>query len=228
MNNQLPKLGVLAASVAIGFAVVEINPAEAFVPYYQYNFSLGKTGQEGSGVLTFTNRSKITGIGTEILKLSEIQGAILDYTAYVPETGYDEIEKLEFNSWNSDPILTFNSGNLVGIELTDTASFGGSYCSSGGPCGGSSGANYFDLMGDKYQKAVRGTDYIYIVDYDPETGEEIYDDYTDKSFGYIASSGTIIFDNVLPVQPIPEPLTIFGTSVAIGFGSFFKRKLAKK
>ena len=30
-----------------------------------------------------------------------------------------------------------------------------------------------------------------------------------------------------PVEPVPEPLTIFGAGTAVAFGTSFKRKLAK-
>ena len=47
----------------------------------------------------------------------------------------------------------------------------------------------------------------------------------DEAFEYGDTGSAYVFTNS---QPVPEPLTILGAGTAIGFGAFFKRKLAKK
>ncbi len=46
--------------------------------------------------------------------------------------------------------------------------------------------------------------------------------------GWNDVDGTEAFQGIIEVQAVPEPLTILGAGTALGFGTFFKRKLAKK
>ncbi len=50
--------------------------------------------------------------------------------------------------------------------------------------------------------------------------------FTNATFGSVIGGSSFNVDN-LTYAPVPEPLTMLGAGTALGFGAFFKKKLAK-
>jgi hypothetical protein len=55
-----------------------------------------------------------------------------------------------------------------------------------------------------------------------------FSDFVTVSNNYVSEPGGIIFDYQNSFEQVPEPLTILGTGLALGFGGLFKSKSSKK
>jgi hypothetical protein len=61
-----------------------------------------------------------------------------------------------------------------------------------------------------------------------DTGAILLYQEVDPSGGIFNSILTVEGADVVPVEPVPEPLTMFGTATALGYGVILKRKSSKK
>lgn len=116
-----------------------------------------------------------------------------------------------------------NLGFLVGVYGESSGSFGfgdGRYCNEFGGCFSGYGNYTLLLNGDQYD--LSGV--IYFEEYNI-FGELVRQDSDSLDYG----SEPIYFDQIQPVQSVPEPLTLLGVATALSFGTVFKsKKLAKK
>lgn len=241
-SSQLSKVGALSV-LALYTAFVEFKPAQAA----QFGFDFGDSYNGGTGSLYF-DTSPLKGVGTESISLSELaQGGSLIYFGY-SYNGYNPLSDgvdiynayVTINSSLDDPTFTFESGNLVGIELLDagsagisggTGKYGPPYYSSTGTLGLSFKGNTYETLLDYHTTVI---DLVSVPIYDDDGNlinvvlqEKVIDEFDISSHPF--TSGNINFTTIHPiVGVVPEPFTILGVGTALGFGSFFKRELRKK
>ena len=79
----------------------------------------------------------------------------------------------------------------------------------------------FVTLGSFVQNLESGIETAQIFDFSTTTAQFIRMDITSS---YISNNRVGIGEVAFEGQPIPEPLTILGTGLALGFGAIFKRK----
>lgn len=206
------KAAFIVAS-AVGLIGLTLNSAQAA----SFEFTLENANPDlPPGTLSFDD-SPLTGIGMETVELSQLENAnfFLQATA-LPVF----IVPVDVIFANNEATFSFNDGELTGIFSESSAFFEGS--SSGGSAGVTIDVTYnFELQGDTYQQFVTGTQSF--SGFDAQTGEFFDEIITFNN--ELEASGKIFFTTIEPVAAIPEPVTVLGTATALGFGTFFKRKL---
>lgn len=255
---QLSQVGA-SAILTLNLAFIQSQSAQAA----EFSFTIDSSGY---GSLSF-EVSPLSGRGTEQISLSQLKNYAVgksatlpsfssDFSsnasnpAYNPRVGINDFYIPVFFTADSNtsinPIFTFNSGELVGIEADLGTS--GNFSYSGGEFGipgFNTGYTFtmsgnFSLLLDKSnyqlnlnaQSVSQSFEYVTIVDengyptgdYDIIRGEPMT---SDRS--YTSQEGLIAFVTLDPIPTaVPEPLTMLGVGTALGFGSFFKRELKRK
>lgn len=182
-----------------------------------------KIGNRGNGSLIF-QESPLTNTGTETLTLSQLTNFTysIDYSSNdAPGVGYYVFSNDEFYSPSTQ--LVFEDGELVGIY--DSVEYFPYYETF---YGGSQsytidGVYSFELKGDLFREAFTGVQSSGGFDYETEEFYSYENDYDNATFALLP----ITFEKVVPLEPIPEPVTLLGTGTAIALGTMFKKMKGK-
>ncbi|MFP4120399.1 MAG: PEP-CTERM sorting domain-containing protein [Coleofasciculus sp.] len=259
MVNLPQKIAAITAGAVLGFLALEAKPAQAaeFYDYAEFEFVFGD-GYIGNldlydgldeGSLSFevgadnlnAIQSLLAGVGTKKVSLEELKSATSNVDFDFDYGGLATFEGLRYGYfvgdgyWSSgdvigDPVFTFDSGELIGLELdlpTHTSSEG--YCYAGGSiadvCDTFTEYNNFFIEGNQFYQEVEL--YLESCAYflDPEFGTDFcYEPFVLYSD---AVSGDINFTTIdpleLPPQSVPEPSTLAGLSL-LGLGLLVKKK----
>jgi hypothetical protein len=216
MINLLTKSGLLVTVAAIGVGSLAIESVQAA----SFTFSFGATG---NGQLSFQN-SLLTGIGTETINFFGLQqtdaSALFNfnYTA-VPPVAFPNPRQIEFSAdASSNPLFTFEAGQLVGINYTTPNKpyrFSDSRrCGPTGGCFQGEGDVLIDLQGTTFRRQ----DDIISREF-TSAGQLVSTFNSTVTF----DSGRINFLTIAPVAAIPEPTTLLGIGAAVGLGGLFRK-----
>ncbi|WP_013324616.1 PEP-CTERM sorting domain-containing protein [Gloeothece verrucosa] len=220
------KWTTLTACTIIPINMIALQPVQAasfkfnFVSYEDPLFSYG------SGELSFDD-SSLQGFGKETVNITELKNVNFNY--FLTSKGYLG-DVLYYGRWitsdldlayNSDIDLEFNNGELSGLFFNEYQNY---------TRGGYGGSIIYEINID-YKLAFEGKTFL-----ESYSGTEYsagYDYNNDEFFEYTndisatGAYGTITFETIVPVEPVPEPLTILGTGTAIGFSLLFKKMKQK-
>lgn len=239
MKDRLQRWGIFTAGVALSLVAAQIEPAQAA----RFTFSLGNTYNSISSGELFFEQSTLRGIGTETITLSELKQTD-------PATGFSFFNLLFLGGGNnsrafiqpasfifgspSNPLFTFSSGQLVGIEYAFPGQpfrFGFNpppiLCTPGQNCGSNgNGSIALSLLGDRYQVLQSLTGVTTIL---TESGALVLGP-TFVTNNQAIAGGTINFTTIEPVAPVaavPEPSTLLGTGVTIAIAALLKKQRSK-
>jgi hypothetical protein len=238
MKERLPKWGIFTAGVALSLVAAQVEPAQAA----RFTFTLGNTfSSSGSGELFF-EQSTLRGIGTETITLFELKQTdpatgfsfFYIYSTLFPNNPRTFVNPPLFDFGTpSNPLFTFSSGQLTGIEYTFSGKpfqFGfnpplilctpGQTCSSNG-----NGSIVLDLLGDRYQLLQSLTAVTTIW-----TGSTLLPGPTIVVNNQVIDGGGINFTTIEPIEPVaavPEPSAVMGTGVAIAIAALLKKQRTK-
>ncbi len=222
------KLTALTTGAFLSLLALKANPAQAAV----FNFSFigsgvaGSNRSFGSGFLSFNDAtSGLTGIGREEASLSQLQGNFLfqfeTFTGFRPP---------RFDPWDVDdllspPIFSFESGNLIGINLNLAPKFSGLALSP------------FNFTSTKQELIVTGANFTQTASSVSTSCRTIFIpfppffrvDCVDTMMGtFVMNSGQTNFTTLVPFQrptSVPEPGSVIGLSL-LGLAFLLKKKTA--
>jgi len=250
MVNFPQKIAAITAGAVLGFLALEAKPAQAaeFYDYAEFEFVF-EDEYFGGGFLSFdvandnlnAIQSLLAGLGTKKISLEELKGATnhVEFNFNYDGLWYYPYKEIDFGggngSWTSnsligDPIFTFNSGELVGLELdlpTNITSY--DYGGSSGHqeySGEYTAYNNLFINGEQFSQEINVDDYwcstVYYPPYPVTT--ECYGPESFYSYDYTGDINFTTIDPLeLPPQSVPEPSTLAGLSL-LGLGLLVKKK----
>lgn len=256
MVNLPQKIAAITAGAVLGFLALEAKPAQAaeFYDYAEFGFVF-EDGYIGNldlydgldeGSLSFelgsdnlnAIQSLLAGVGTKKVSLEELKSATSNVDFDFDFGGLASFEGLRYGYfvgdgyWSSgdvigDPVFTFDSGELIGLELDlpTNISSESQYYAGGDYDVSEEFTEYNDLFinGDRFSQRVDV--YYESVAYEvvPPYRTYYYEDIIDSD----TVSGDINFTTYdpleLPPQSVPEPSTLAGLSL-LGLGLLLKQK----
>jgi hypothetical protein len=236
MNNQilnkiLGTIGTAALAIAAGL-VTEIPQAQAAV--LTYNFTANTTGWTTgnySGFFKFDN-SSVTGIGEEVVGISEAVFNFVDAENKPRTYNFGSSSKVSW-SINNVPRDIFLTSSFIDLAV---------YLLDGELLGLSFGRFALSSISaaprfiDEGLRQFTSSDVLYLT-IDPYT--DVIDGYLRMPLNRLASRdlpyrGTVTYTGPvralgdIPAQPIPEPMTVAGTALALASFAALKRKKNKQ
>lgn len=169
MTNKLANLALVAVTTGLGLTMVQVSPAQA-ADFAYFTFSFDSV----YGELSFNN-TLLTGIGIETASLSQLSSQsgfnfFADpYYLTPPFSSFrtDHPEYYAFLLSEGNPVFTFDSGYLAGIEFDaslniDDRELSGIDPSNPGEYLGFAGGSNLSLLGDSYEASLSGVGFSFL------------------------------------------------------------------
>jgi hypothetical protein len=221
MSKIWQKLTALTTGAFLSWLAIEANPAQAAVFHF---FSEGNGRLFGDLVFNDAT-SGLTGIGTEEASLSQLQGNFLFQFETFTGFGPPRFDPWDVDDLLSPPIFSFESGNLIGINLNLAPKFSGAALS---PFQFSSSKQELIVTGANFTQTVLSTSTSCrntFFPFPPFFRVECVD-FTLPPF--VINSGRINFTTVVPFKrptSVPEPASVVGLSL-LGLAFLLNKKTA--
>ncbi|HIK18408.1 MAG TPA: PEP-CTERM sorting domain-containing protein [Leptolyngbyaceae cyanobacterium M33_DOE_097] len=213
-SDHFKKIFLPAITLFVSLGSASFQPVEAAY------FYLGSTDSNFSGYLAYESEKEnfsLTAIGLESIRLDQLNQEVnglqflLEGAVSLPYGSVDPQPAILQLSLANDVRLDFVDGDLVSITgQSDNTFFSGSEGRPGSCCSTYSGNVFFMTKLNLLNAFMQGTTTYY----EPPTFENSYT----SSFSSEIYRATLFFETIEPIQPIPEPATLFGVGVAAALG----------